>query len=158
MKKILSIIIIGTTLLLSFTAFTTKTAFSVEGTEIAVIINKDNPIASLSASEAKLYFLRKIKKRWTEINKNIRPVDRKNKCAEQEAFYSKILGMNASEVETYFVTRQYQNAEKPQDKFASDKEIIDFVGEEAGAIGYINVASLTAEAKNKVKVVLTISN
>ncbi|MBI4947928.1 MAG: hypothetical protein HY840_16175 [Bacteroidetes bacterium] len=157
MKKILSTIVISAMLLVASSSFTTSSS-SLGGTEIAVIVHKDNPIASLSASEAKLSYLRKIKKRWEGINKNIRPADRKTKCAEQEVFYSKVLGMTADDVEKYFIARQYQNAEKPQDKFASDKDIIDFVGDEGGAIGYVNSASLTAEAKAKVKVVLTISN
>lgn len=156
MKKVLSSIAICTLLFVASSSFTTSSSSA--GTEIAVIVNKDNPIASLSAGEAKLYYLRKIKKRWEGINKNIRPADRKTKCAEQEVFYSKVLGMVADDVEKYFIARQYQNAEKPQDKFASDKDIIDFVSDEGGAIGYVNTGSLTAEAKTKVKVVLTMSN
>jgi len=66
--------------------------------------------------------------------------------------------MNNDEVETYFVTKQYQNAQKPQDKFVNDKDIIDFVGDEIGAIGYVNMSSMSAEAKAKVKVVFTVSN
>jgi hypothetical protein len=64
--------------------------------------------------------------------------------------------MTASDVETYFSQRQYEAAEKPQDKFATDAAVIDFVAEEAGAIGFVNTASLTAEAKAKVKVVLIV--
>ena len=132
-------------------------------TSIAVIISIDNPIAfkdnpSLSANQVKSYFLRKIKKRWPETNKNILPVDRKKACPEQELFYSGILNMNASEVETYFIEKQYQTGEEPPNKFSTDKEIIDFVGDEIGAIGYINTNSLSTEAKTKVKVVLIISN
>ncbi len=124
-----------------------------QGGEIAVIVNKGNPITSLSVSEIKLYYLRKLKKRWPGINKNIRPVDRKNKCSEQDSFYSQILGMSSTEVETYFMNKQLQNAERPQDKFSSDSEVINFVGQEPGAIGFINVRSLTAEVKEKIKVV-----
>lgn len=90
------------------------------------------------------------------MNKNIKPVDRKTSCAEQETFYSKVLGMSASDVETYFTQKQYESAEKPQDKFASDAAVIDFVAEEPGAIGFVNINSLTSEAKAKVKIVLTI--
>lgn len=132
------------------------TSFKPEGTEISVIINKDNPIAQLSAGEAKLYFLRKIKKRWPEINKNIKPVDRKSKCPEQETFYSKVLNMNATDVEAYFSQKQYESAEKPQDKFPNDEAIIGFVSDEQGAIGYVASSSLSASDKAKVKVVLTI--
>ncbi len=134
----------------------TLTAFAPAANDIAVIVNKENPVDKLSAGEVKLYWLRKIKKRWPELNKNIKPVDRKTKCAEQDAFYSKVLGMSASDVETYFSAKQYESGEKPQDKLASDAAIIDFVAEEAGAIGFVSTASLTAEAKAKVKVVLIV--
>ena len=123
---------------------------------IAVIVNNDNPAEKLTAGEAKLYWLRKIKKRWPETNKNILPVDRKAKCAERDAFYAKVLNMNADDVESYFSNRQYQNAEKPQDKFASDSEIIEFVSKEIGAIGFVSQSALSGDAKSKVKVVLTI--
>jgi ABC-type phosphate transport system substrate-binding protein len=122
--------------------------------ELAIIVNKENTVAALSASEVKLYYLRKLKKRWPGINKNIRPADRKSKCAEQETFYSKVLGMKAAEVEQYFTNRQLQNAERPQDKFTSDADIINFVESEGGAIGYISARSLTADVKARVKVVL----
>lgn len=134
----------------------TLTAFAPAGTELAIIINKENPVEKLTAGEVKLYWLRKIKKRWPELNKNIKPVDRKTKSAEQDAFYSKVLGMSAADVETYFNAKQYESGEKPQDKLGSDADIINFVGEEAGAIGFVNAASLTPEAKAKVKVVLVV--
>ncbi|MCE2997423.1 MAG: hypothetical protein ACK5RG_10195 [Cyclobacteriaceae bacterium] len=129
---------------------------SIADGRIAVIVNNDNPAEKLTAGEAKLYWLRKIKKRWPETNKNILPVDRKAKCAERDAFYAKVLNMNADDVESYFSNRQYQNAEKPQDKFASDSEIIEFVSKEIGAIGFVSQSALSGDAKSKVKVVLTI--
>ena len=132
------------------------TAFAPAPPEIAIIVNKENTSDKLSAGEVKLYWLRKIKKRWPDINKNIKPVDRKTSCSEQEVFYATVLGMSASDIETYFTQKQYESAEKPQDKFPSDAAIIDFVADEPGAIGFVNIGSLSADAKAKVKVVLTI--
>lgn len=133
------------------------------GTSIAVIISSDNPIAfednpALSISEVKSYFLRKTRRRWIQTNNLILPVDRKKICPEQELFYLKVLNMNKWEVENYFIQKQYQNGDNPPEKFFTDKEIIDFVGDEIGAIGYVNINSLTTEAKTKVKVVLLINN
>lgn len=144
------------TILLVSILFVTLSAFAPAGPELAIIVNKENTIDKLTAGEVKLYWLRKIKKRWPDMNKNIKPVDRKTSNPEQDAFYSKVLGMSAADVETYFSQRQYESAEKPQDKLASDAAIIDFVAEEAGAIGFVNSASLTAEARAKVKVVLLV--
>lgn len=131
-------------------------AMKPNASSIVVIVNPANPITALSAGETKLYWLRKIKKRWPTLNKNIKPADRKSKCTEQDIFYSKVLAMTANDVETYFTQKQYENAEKPQDKFTSDAEIINFVANEMGAIGFVNAASLTGEAKSKVKEVLTV--
>lgn len=39
----------------------------------------------------------------------------------------------------------------------SEKEIIDYVGDEPGAIGYVRVAALTPKALEKVKVVYTVN-
>lgn len=143
-----------TTLILAGLLIMTMTAFAPAGPELAIIINKENPVEKLTTGEVKLYWLRKIKKRWPDLNKNIKPVDRKTKNADQDAFYAKVLGMSASDVETYFNAKQYESGEKPQDKFGSDAAIIDFIAEEAGAIGFVNIASLTPEAKARVKVVL----
>ena len=123
--------------------------------DYVVIVNKENPIATLSAGEAKLYFLRTLKNRWPGINKNIRLATRKSKCAEREAFYGTILKMTDTEVENYFSERQFQNAEKSPDKFGSDAEIVGFVEQEPGAIAFISAKSLTDDVKAKVKVVLT---
>ncbi len=128
---------------------------STSGVNLAVIVNKDNPVATLSAAEVKLYWLRKVKKRWPEINKNIKPADYKVKNATQETFYATILKMSASDVETYFTQKQYESAEKPQDKLSSSSAMVDFVAGEPGAIGYVDASTLSADDKNKVKVVFT---
>ena len=59
--------------------------------DVAIIVNKENTVDKLSAGEVKLYWLRKIKKRWPDLNKNIKPVDRKAGNPEQDAFYSTIV-------------------------------------------------------------------
>ena len=144
-------------LILLFITFTGLSGFrnhKPESVNIIVIVNKDNPVTKLTAGEVKLYWLRKIKKRWPELNKNIKPVDRKSACPEQETFYSKVLNMTATDVETYFSQKQYESAEKPQDKFSTDAAIVDFVSEEPGAIGYVNANANISSAN--VKVVLAI--
>ena len=151
MKNILSLWL-SLILLLSITLFAFTSAPA--PAEYAVIIHPDNPAGTLTTSEVKLYYLRKLKKRWPGINKNIRPADRKTSAPEQEAFYSRVLDMSAMDVEKYFTNKQLQSAERPPDKFSSDAEVIGFVATEPGAIGYVNLKSLTPDAREKVKVVL----
>lgn len=129
-------------------------AFKIQNLEgnYAIIVNKENPIASLTASEAKLYFTRKLKSRWPTINKTIRPVTRKAKCSERDEFYTAILKMSDAEVDKYFSEREFQNAEKQPEKLASDADVVSFVEGEVGAIGFVNLSKV-GDAKSKVKVV-----
>lgn len=106
----------------------------------------------MTASEAKLYFTRKLKSRWPTINKNIRPVTRKTKCAEKDDFYATILKMNETEVDKYFAEREFQNAEKQPEKVATDVDVVNYEGGEIGAIGFVNL-SKAGDVKSKVKVV-----
>jgi len=151
MKKII-LLVITTLILCSFTKYMGG------GSDLAIIVNKENTVTTLTESEVKLYWMRKIKKRWPDINKNIRPADYKSKNAAQTTFYAKVLGLTAVDVETYFTQKQYDSAEKPQDKLASDDEMVNFVANEVGAIGFINVASLSEANKARVKVVCVVSN
>ena len=44
--------------------------------EMVIIINSENPSAALSLAQVKYTYMRKLTKRWKELNKNIVPVDR----------------------------------------------------------------------------------
>jgi ABC-type phosphate transport system substrate-binding protein len=52
------------------------------------------------------------------------------------------------------IISQYQNSDSPIQKFMSDQEIINYVSQQPGAIGYVNAASVGKE--NGVKIILTI--
>lgn len=124
---------------------------------LAIIVNKENKISDMTEGQVKLIWLKRIKKRWAEINKAIRPADRKKKCPEKEAFYDKILSMQSDEVELYFAKIQFENAEKPQEKLNSDQEMIQYISEEIGGIGYVNLNSISDKDKENIKIVFTIA-
>ena len=150
MRKIATITLSLATLavLLSFKS----TTYS--GKAIAIIVNSGNSVTALTEAEAKLYYLRKVKKRWPDINKNIQPADRSAACPERDTFYEKILKMSADNVERYFSEKEYQNAEPNRKKVKSDAEMIQFVTENVGAIGYVSAESVSGN--KDVKVVLTV--
>lgn len=132
-------------------------ASKASNTEIVVIVNSANPADKLSATEIRNYWMRKgVQKTWPSLKTDVKPVDRKNKSAEKTLFYNKLIGLSEVDVDSYFAAKQYQNAENPPVKFTTDEEIINYVSENRGAIGFINKASL-AEGKN-VKVVFSIAD
>lgn len=126
------------------------------GIEISIIVNNVNPTGNLSPDFVRDFWLKKSAKRWREINKLILPVDRKLKCAEKDAFYSRILRLTPDVVEAFVSARQYQNGDQPIQKFNSDSEIIDYIGHEEGGIGYVNTESISPNEKN-IKVICTIT-
>jgi len=121
---------------------------------IVVIVHPDNPIAEMTAGKAKLYYLRKVKKRWPEINKNIKPVDMEG-TSSRGYFCTKVLGMSESEMDNYFTQREFSNAEKPPIRLSSEDEIIRYVSENPGAIGYVS-QSAYKNANSSVKGILSI--
>ncbi len=124
--------------------------------DIAIIVNASNPVNTMGPEYVKNFWLRRFVRRWKENNKGILPVDRRLRCAEQEIFYTHVLGMPIKSVESYLAARQYQNGDNPPEKFNSDAEIINYVGTEAGAIGYVSASSINENDKN-IKIVLRIS-
>ena len=122
--------------------------------EMAVIINAENPVTTMTNSQVKLIYLRKINKRWKELNKNIVPVDRKGDSEIRKSFLKEILQMTNDEMTRYFTEREYQNAEAPPVKLTTDNEIVEYVENNIGAIGFVNKNSI--KAGSKVKIVLTL--
>ncbi len=123
--------------------------------ELALIVNKNNTINTMTKSEVKLTYLRKLNKRWPGINKNIIPVDRKDISETKKIFLSKLLNMTEQDLNRYFTEREYMNAEMPPIVFNNDAEIIEYVANNIGAIGYVNMNSLNSEDKLKVKIVFS---
>jgi ABC-type phosphate transport system substrate-binding protein len=118
--------------------------------DIVVIINAENPVSALTVSQVKLTYLRKINRRWKEINKNILPVDRKTESDLRKSFLKDVLQMSADELSRYYTEREYQNAEAPPVKLSSDAEVIAYVESNIGAIAYVNKNAIQNNAKVKV--------
>jgi ABC-type phosphate transport system substrate-binding protein len=148
-KLIIALTWLVASVCMSFTSATPPASI-----EIAIIINASNPVEKLSGELVKNYWLRRFVKRWKENNTGILPVDRKNKCLERDTFYKHILGLPPDDVEAYLSARQYQNGDSPMQKFMSDQEIINYVSQQPGAIGYVNAASVGKDSG--VKTILTV--
>jgi hypothetical protein len=128
------------------------------GIELAIILNKENPTEKLNPAEVKDYWLRRgTKKKWKISNTLVMPSDRKSKCPEKELFYSKVLTLGMEDVEAYFAAKQYQSAEAPPEKLATDKDVIDYVSSHPGALGFVNKNSLAGDLGTSVKAVCIIA-
>jgi ABC-type phosphate transport system substrate-binding protein len=122
---------------------------------LVVIINEANPAAAMTASQVKIIYTRKISRRWKELNKNVLPADRKGEPESKKRFTKDVLQMTTAAMDQFFSEREYQNQETPPVKLGSDEEMIKYVEENPGAIGYVMKSSLGSN--RKVKVVLTVN-
>jgi ABC-type phosphate transport system substrate-binding protein len=130
--------------LYALVCFIVSSAFLPMPTEtISIIVHPDNPYDKLTPSTVKIFWLRSGKKRWDKINVAIKPVDRKGKSIQRDKFLSTLIEMKSDQIETYFSAKQYQYAEQPPVKFMSDAEIIQYVSDEPGAIGFVSSSSLS---------------
>ena len=154
MKKTISFLVINTILLLSVN---NSISMSPAELELAIIVNKDNPIEKLSITEARLYWMKRgAQKAWPGLKTNVLSVDRKGTSAEKTLFYKVLVKLTEAEADSYFAAKQYQSNEASPVKLNSDKDVIQYVADNKGAIAFVKASSLTGEALSQVKVVTTI--
>jgi ABC-type phosphate transport system substrate-binding protein len=122
--------------------------------ELVVIVNKANPTSAMNKDEVRNHYLKK-QSSWSNGEK-LRPVDTES-SGQRLAFVHKLLGMTSNEeLERYWLELKYQKAEAPPKRVEGDTAVIKFVSTFKGGIGFVEAASLDAEAKTKVQVVLTV--
>jgi hypothetical protein len=141
-------------ILLSVTAASWK---GVSSTTIGVIVNFENPIESLSLQDIRTYYLTSNNKTWSATQQPVIAVSRQRACIENELFCARLLQMPAEDAQKYCSNKPYAASNGQCRSFASDKDIIDYLATTPGAIGYVNLNSLEADAFNKVKVIFTLS-
>lgn len=123
------------------------------GRQLAVVVHPSCPLATLPADSVKEYYLRRHKE-WSDGAK-VRPIQQEGDV--RSGFLAKVLKMPPKEYERYWLERKYAAAESPPKAADDDGDVIKFVGAMKGAIGFVDVSSLDASNKSKVKLVLTIA-
>lgn len=123
---------------------------AIAGRELAVIVHKASPAATLSQAQVKAYYLKK-QAAWSDGSK-VKPVQQSGDV--REGFVKRTLGMSTTDYERYWLELKYSAAESPPKQVDTDDDVIKFVGAIKGAIGVVDASSLDATALTKVKAVL----
>ena len=127
------------------------TGQAVSAEELAVIVNPANTTASLDAKAVKAHFLKTLSA-WSSGDR-VRPVDQSDATPKRAAFLAKVLGMSETELERYWLERQYANADSPPAKAPDDATVIRIVKTFKGAIGFVSKEAATREGVKTVLVV-----
>lgn len=122
---------------------------------LVVIVNKDNPIPSLSNGDVQKYFLIKIKN-WNEGGR-VKPINRANKSPEKKEFITSILGMTIQDYEQYWISMKQKTGETEPKVVRSSKFVLRIISQNKEGIGYLAekyFKNLDRSSKERIKVVL----
>jgi ABC-type phosphate transport system substrate-binding protein len=112
--------------------------------DVAVVVNTANGSA-ISDKDISRLFLGKLKK--FSGGDSATPVSSKAGTAARVEFEEKVLKKSASQIKAYWSKRVFSGKGKPPTEEADDAAVLAFVAANAGAIGYVDAASVDASVK-----------
>ncbi len=117
---------------------------------VVVIVNPGANISEITPKQAKSLFLGKAKK--LPDGEKAKVVDQSKSSASREVFLKKVLKKSEKKLKAYWSKQVFSGKASPPKQLDDDAAVKSFVSSTAGAIGYIDSASLD----DSVKPVLTI--
>ncbi len=115
--------------------------------DLLVIVNRQNPVTRLSASELRPIF-QTSKRKW-EGGALVEPVNLPEKSPQRQAFDKAVLGFDPETALRYWIDRKVRGEARPPKKLLTPAAVVAHVASTPGGIGYIP-AEGAAEAGVKV--------
>ena len=106
-----------------------------------VIVNSENPVSSLTVKEVSNLFLKKTS-RWSNGVK-VLPADMAVSNKLREQFSKAIHGRKVSAIKAYWQKQIFSGRNVPPIEKKTERDVLRFVNENPGAIGYISVSTST---------------
>ena len=113
-----------------------------------VIVNASNPISSMKKSFVSNLFLKKLVE-WKNGQK-VLPVDLVERFPVRQSFTNEIHGRKITAVKAYWRKQKFSGRNLPPPDMASYEEVLKYVEENAGSIGYIPASTQVEGFKVKV--------
>ena len=110
-----------------------------------IIVNTENPTSSLTRDQISNLFLKKAK-RW-DNGVQAQPVDLPSKSATRDSFSRAIHRRSSMAIKNFWTKSIFSGKSSPPPELATDAEVVAYVEENAGAIGYVPLTSDTGTAK-----------
>lgn len=112
---------------------------------VVIVANKNVPAASLAADDIKQIFLGH-KTTWDNGDKIMFVVqDRTDAC---DAFLKSYIQKSASQYDNYWKKQVFTGKGKAPQSFSSDKEVVEYVANTPGAVGYISSSASAGNIKS----------
>ena len=110
-----------------------------------VLVNPANTVSTLPAQGLADVFLKKTSQ-WPG-GERVQPVDLPHGSATRDAFSHSVLGRSASAVAAYWQQQIFSGRSVPPLEVESDAEVVKYVREHAGAVGYVSADAVTTDVK-----------
>jgi ABC-type phosphate transport system substrate-binding protein len=107
-----------------------------QSTNFQIVVNKDNSVNSLSKDEIKRIYTKKMTK-WDNGDK-IKPVDLQKTSEVRKKFTKDILNKSISAIKAFWQRQIFSGKGVPPPEKKSDEDVIDYVINHPGAIGYVS--------------------
>jgi ABC-type phosphate transport system substrate-binding protein len=109
--------------------------------DYVVVVHPSNPVATLSRMEASRLFLRN-STQWPG-GESVKPVDLAKGSATRAAFTKEVLGRSTGAIEQYWTQSVFSGRAVPPPEKRTDAEVIAYVKDTPGAIGYVSSGAST---------------
>jgi ABC-type phosphate transport system substrate-binding protein len=109
--------------------------------DYVVVVHSSNPVASLTRTEASRLFLRSSTV-WPS-GEHVKPVDLAKGSPARAAFTKEILGRSMGAIDQYWTQSVFSGRAIPPPEKRSDAEVVAYVRENPGAIGYVAAGAST---------------
>lgn len=109
--------------------------------DYVVVVNASNPTTTLARADAARLFLRS-KTQWPS-GEHVKPVDLVKGSPVRTAFTKEVLGRSMGAIEQYWTQSVFSGRAVPPPEKRSDAEVIAYVRENAGGIGYVSGGAST---------------
>ncbi len=101
-----------------------------------VVVHASNPASSINKADLAKLLLKKTKE-WSSGLK-VLPVDQASSRSVRETFSRNVHGKSVSAVKSYWQKLIFTGRETPPVDLASDSQVLQYVRDHSGAIGYVS--------------------
>lgn len=106
-----------------------------------VIVHVSNPATQLATEDISNMFLKKVKQ-WKESGETVLPIDLVEDSPIRAQFSERIHGRKISAIKAYWQKQVFSGRGVPPEEKKSEDEVLKYVSENPGAIGYIAASTL----------------
>ena len=113
-----------------------------------LVVNQANPVDSLTKKEVSNLFLKKVS-RWSN-GENVQPLDLVETSSVRVNFSKQIHGRKVSSIKAYWQKQIFSGRKIPPPEKKTDTQVLAFVRNNPGAIGYVSADTNSSNRRVKV--------